>query len=168
MFGSEAVSRKDVGRPPILTRYTAGSHTHVFDPDAVWVKVLVTGGGNNASSNNGGPGSWTAIAFLDIISEDVALVVGTRGVTSSYNDGTNTVTANVNGTVGANVPVPGAQGGYSGSNAGADSRGGSSFWGASDRLAATAIVWGAGGSVRAGSTSLGLGAPGVIFIEEYF
>lgn len=167
MFSTSSAIRRRKVRLPVFSVYEAGSHTHVFDPDAVWAKIFVTGGGANAWTNNGGSGSQTAISFIDIVSANADLIVGARSVESSYNDGVNIITASTAGTVGADIPVPGAEGGYSNANASADSRGGSTYWGSGRRLGDVANIWGTGGSIYRGSET-GFGAPGVIIIEEYF
>ena len=154
-------------RAPKITSHTA-SATHVFDPEAKWAMIWVTGGGQTSVGNGGGNSSrvaMKAVALEDI--ESAALVVAGTAGTSSYDDGIDLVTAGPDSSSGADVEMPSTTGGYSSSSANADARGAASFWGSGARLGEASSIWGAGGSVFS-STSHGQGAPGMILIEEYY
>ena len=145
--------------------------------------ILVTGNGAAGSdaggSQNGGLGgdaSNTAIAFLNISA--IASSTITIGATSSWADGTNTVSASTSSTAGALLAIAGGD-----KFAGDQTRGGNgggSFWGGGGAggvgetgAGTVGQAYGSGGGGGGGSasgsgTSLGgAGASGVVFIMEF-
>jgi hypothetical protein len=159
------------------------------------VIIYVTGGGGNgggSTGNNyyagaGGGAGGTAIKFLDVSSISTSTItVGSAAGTSSWADGTNTITGNP-GSIGTSTnDIPGAGGTATGGDinlSGGDGltridnarggQGGSSYWGGTDSYPVSGTpsaptTYGTGGSASGGGDSAGgAGAPGIIIVWEY-
>jgi hypothetical protein len=179
------------------------SSVQTFTSSGTWTrpsgitKVIcyVTGGGGNggtSTGNNwyagsGGGAGGTAIKFLDVSSiSSSTITVGAATGSSSWADGTNTITGNA-GTNGPGSSFPGGAGGTATNgdlnitggdglnriNTSLGGQGGSSYWGGSDSYAqagtpSAATTYGTGGSASSsGDTSGGAGAPGIVYIQEF-
>ncbi len=159
------------------------------------VIIYVTGGGGNGGTStgngwtagSGGGAGGTAIKFLDVSSiSSSTITVGSATGSSSWDDGTNTITGNA-GTNGTGSGFPGGAGGTAtggdlnltggdglnriGNDVGG--QGGSSYWGGSDSYAqagtpSAATTYGTGGSASSsGDTSGGAAASEVVYIQEF-
>jgi hypothetical protein len=195
------IQSDDIASGAIPESGLASSQT--FTSSGTWTrpsgitKVIcyVTGGGGNGGSStgnnwyagSGGGAGGTAIKFLDVSSiSSSTITVGAASGSSSWADGTNTITGNA-GTNGPGSSFPGGAGGTATNgdlnitggdgltriNTSLGGMGGSSYWGGSDSYAqagtpSAATTYGTGGSASSsGDTSGGAGAPGIVYIQEF-
>jgi hypothetical protein len=159
------------------------------------VIMYVTGGGGNGGGStgdnfyagSGGGAGGTAIKFLDVSSISTSTItVGSAAGTSSWSDGTNTITGNPGNIGGGTSDTPGVGGTATGGDinlSGGDGliridnarggQGGSSYWGGTDSYPVSgtpsaATTYGTGGSASSGGDAAGgAGAPGIVYVQEY-
>ena len=167
----------------IVTAHTTGG-THTFNTDANWAMVVVTGSGGTgqASGTGGGAAGGTAIKTMAIPAATSTITVGasvtasnTAGASSSYADGTNTISATGGGNStgiggigsGGDTNIRGGSGTGAPSTAGLRGAGGASYWGGGSSGVTTAAgAYGSGGGAKNSST-LSYSGGGIVYIVEY-